>query len=467
MRSVAIIGGGITGLTAAFRLREAGVPVTVYEGSNRTGGVIQSVRRDGFLAESGPNTILETSPKIPNLVEDLNLVSRRMHSDPAAETRYLVRYGRPIPLSATPLGFLGTPMFSIGAKLRLLREPFIKAAPADEEESVEKFVLRRLGREFLDYAINPMIGGIYAGDPAKISVKHGFPKLYALEQKYHSLIKGQIKGARERKRRPEVSKQNAAKFSFDEGLQVLTDELRSKLGESVRPNTKVTEVRRAADGWQVVGNDFAEEHAAVLYAGTAHGLARLKFPGAPALNLDALQQINYPPVASVVLGFRRQDVGHPCQGFGMLIPQVEGFNILGTIFSSALFPNRAPAGHVLLTSYLGGARNPVLAQNDEAKLIELTLGDLRRLLGVTGKPVFSHTFVFPEAIPQYNVGYGKYKDLMADAEQKCPGIFLAGQFRNGISLGDCIVAGHDVAARIQSHLSARTAEPMAAATTRA
>ena len=213
MRPVAIIGGGVTGLTAAFRLREAGVPVTVYEGSNRVGGVIQSVRRDGFLAECGPNTILETSPKVPDLVEDLKLINRRMHSDPSAETRYLVRYGRPIPLPATPLGFFGTPMFSIGAKLRLLREPFIKAASPDDEESVEKFVLRRLGREFLDYAINPMVSGIYAGDPAKLSVKHGFPKCMPRSNKniiHSSRDKSRARGNVNAGRKP----QNKTRQSF-------------------------------------------------------------------------------------------------------------------------------------------------------------------------------------------------------------------------------------------------------------
>jgi protoporphyrinogen/coproporphyrinogen III oxidase len=190
MNSVAIIGGGITGLTAAFRLQQRGVAVTVYEGGERVGGVIQSVRRDGFLAECGPNTILETSPKIPELVRDLGLEGRRMFSDPAAENRYLVRGGKMRKLPGSLSQFLATPLFSTSAKLRLLAEPFIGRVAADREESVAEFVRRRLGPEFLDYAIDPLVGGIYAGDPSRLSVRQAFPKLHALELKYRSLIAG-------------------------------------------------------------------------------------------------------------------------------------------------------------------------------------------------------------------------------------------------------------------------------------
>jgi len=167
----------------------------------------------------------------------------------------------------------------------------------------------------------------------------------------------------------------------------------------------------------------------------------------------AFAEIRYPPVASVVLGFRRQDVAHPCQGFGMLIPKVEGFKILGTIFSSSLFPNRAPAGHLTLTSYVGGERQPDLALRPAEKLIELTLADLRTLLGVRGPPVFTQTAVHPRAIPQYNVGYGRYRDLMTNLETQMPGLLFAGQYRDGVSLGDSMVSGCNIAARVEKSLS--------------
>jgi protoporphyrinogen/coproporphyrinogen III oxidase len=452
MNSVAIIGAGITGLTLAFRLRQRGVPVTIYEAGDRVGGVIQSVRRDGYLAEFGPNSILETSPRIASLISDLGLNDRRLYSDPGAENRYLVRYRRPILMSPSPLKFFATPLFSWNAKLRLLREPFVPPSPPDIEENLADFVVRRLGQEFLDYAINPLVAGIYAGDPARLSVKHGFPKLHALEQQYGSLIKGQFFGAKERKRRGEVSKQEAKKISFDHGLQVLPDTLGAQLAGVIRFGATVRRIEQTPAGWSLRvslgGQEHQLEHAAVAWTAPVHTMAEFRFATAPGLDVSLLQQINYPPVASIVLGFRRDEVAHPLDGFGMLIPQAEGFRILGTLFSSSLFPNRAPAGHVTLTSYVGGARAPSLAQHPAEDVVAMTVEDLRTILGVTGRPTFQHVVFYPKAIPQYEVGYGRFKDLMNSIEAKAPGMFFAGHFRDGISLGDSILSAHEAADRI-------------------
>ncbi|MBU6400168.1 MAG: protoporphyrinogen oxidase [Verrucomicrobia bacterium] len=495
MKSVAVIGAGITGLSAAFSLQRQGVPVTVYEASGRVGGVIRSLRQDGYLAEFGPNTILETSPKITKLVRDAGLESRRLDPDPRAAARYVVRYRRPIPMPSAPLGFLTTELFTVRAKLAVLREPFVPPRRDGQEESVADFVIRRLGQEFLEHAIDALVAGVYAGDPHKLSVPQAFPKLGQLEARYGSLIKGQILGARERKRRGEVAKDRAPKFSFDEGLQVLPDTLRARLGDAVRLNTSVTKLCRTAEGWTVAGRadgrELRTEHRGVVYAGTAFKLAELELcveaekdpwiagstghgaltaepnRGEPApgsggttaprgkrLDLSAFSEIRYPPVASVVLGFRREDVAHPCAGFGMLIPKVEGFKILGTIFSSSLFPNRAPAGHLTLTSYIGGERYPELASLPPDQLCALTTEDLRVLLGVRGQPTFRHCVFYPRAIPQYNLGYGRYRQRMAELETAAPGLFLAGHYRDGISLSDSIVSGCHVAERVAEFLKA-------------
>ncbi len=451
---VAIIGGGITGLTAAFQLQQKNIPVTLYEAGDRVGGAIQSVRRDGYLAEFGPNTILETSPKVAALVEDLGLAGRRLYSHPAAKNRYLVRGKRLRKMPGSPLGFILTPLFSPAAKLRLLLEPFILPGDQTREESVAEFVRRRLGAEFLDRAIDALVGGIYAGDPQKLSVQQAFPKLYALEQKYGSLIKGQVLGARERKDRDEVAKPNAKKFSFDEGLQVLPDTLRAKMTRDVRLLSPVTKLTENGDGWSVSsGMNEIAEHSAIVYAAPAFGLSKIEIQSRRSIDLAALADIRYPPVASVVLGFRREDVAHPLDGFGMLVPRGEGFRILGTIFSSSLFPNRAPAGCVTLTSYLGGARSPELAQRSEEELFEITLEDLRVLLGVTGQLTFKHHVTFPKAIPQYNIGYARFKRLMSAAELNAPGLFFAGHYREGISVSDCIVSGQEAAERVASYLA--------------
>jgi oxygen-dependent protoporphyrinogen oxidase len=452
MKTVAIIGAGITGLTAAFYLKRKGIPVTVYEAGGRVGGVIQSIRKAGFLAEFGPNTILETSPKITQLVHDAGLESRKLATDPKAEARYVVRGRKPVAMPSSQLGIFTSELLSAKAKFALVREPFLPPRRDGVEESVAEFVVRRLNQEFLDRMVDALVAGIYAGDPYKLSVQQALPRLKALEDKYGSLIKGQIRGARERKKSGEVARDRASKFSFDEGLQVLPDALAAQLGESVKLNSPVTKLVRAGNGWRMLTSAGETEHSAVIYCGAAHKLPELKMESPSPVDFSAFAGIHYPPVTSVVLGFRREDVAHSCAGFGMLIPRIEGFKILGTIFSSALFPNRAPAGHVLLSIYVGGERQPELASLPPEKLVELVCEDLRALLGVRGRPVFTHQHFWPRAIPQYNVGYGKFKELMNDIEAKAAGFFLAGHYRDGVSLGDSIVSGCNAVSRVEDFL---------------
>ncbi len=449
VKSVAIIGAGITGLTLAFYLKRQGIPVALYEASGRVGGVIGSIRRDGFLAESGPNTLLETTPQIAQLIRDAGIESRKLPPDSKSEARYVVRYQRTVEMPATVPGFLTTNLFSLKGKLAFMREPFIKPRRDGVEESIGQFVLRRFSREFLDQAIDALVSGIYAGDPAKLSLTHAFPKLKALEDTYGSMIRGQVFGARARKKSGEIAKDRAPKYSFDEGLQVLPDALAAKLGENIHLDSPVTQLTQTPQGWQVeCSGEIGAVHDLVVYCGTAYKLADLKIMAPKLLDLTAFSEIRHPPVSSVVLGFRRSDVAHPCNGFGMLIPKIEGFKILGTIFSSSLFPNRAPEGCITLTSYVGGERAPELARLPEAELVECVLSDLRKLLGVRGKPIFIHTTFWPKAIPQYNVGFGKYRDQFSEIEKKTQGLFFAGHFRDGVSLSDSIMAAIKMAARI-------------------
>jgi oxygen-dependent protoporphyrinogen oxidase len=440
LRRVAVLGGGITGLTAAWRLHRAGWLPVVFEQSARVGGVIGEAGGSGWLHELGPNSILEGSAEVAAVVEEAGLTGRRLYASETAKRRYIVRGGRPVAMPASPFGFLRSDLFSWRAKFGLLAEPFRRRGRGDVDETVADFVLRRLGKEFLDYAVDPFVAGVYAGDPGGLSVGHGFPKLYRLEQEYGSLILGAI-----RRRNPSGGPAGRL-FSFPNGLQELPVALANGLGEAVRTGHAVQGVRRIEDGWQVdfeaAGGRRSENFSAVVCALPADALAELEFGNVPAgARLSILRDIVHPPVASVFTGYRRSDVLHPLDGFGLLVPRVEQGRILGTLFSSTLFPGRAPDGFVGLTSFVGGMRQPELAASDDPELTASVTAELRRYLGARGTPVFTHVQRWPRAIPQYAPGYQRFKDAIAAAENSAPGLFIGGNCRDGISLANCIESG--------------------------
>lgn len=440
MKKVAIIGAGITGLTAAFELQQKGVDCTVFEASDRVGGCIKTVREDGFLVECGPNSLLDTHPHLGKLIARLGIEGNKLPANTAAHNRFIVRDGKPIALPVSPPSFFSSNAFSARAKLRLLREPFIKSK-SNEQESLADFVLRRLGREFLDYAINPFVGGVYAGDPAQLSTCHAFPKLYALEQEYGSLIKGAIKGAKKRKKRAETASKDARMFTFDDGMEVLPKQLAEKLGDAVKLNHPVSGFQPLGNGKWLINH---EEYSDILLAIPAHALTQLIAP----FDMDLFEEIYYPPVTSLSLGFNENQFVHRLNGFGMLIPKVENRYALGALFPSSIFPERAPLGMALLTVFVGGSMAPEKALQDEDEILANVLKDLEDLLGLTGEPEYKRISVWPQAIPQYVVGYERFLDRMKQIETDHPGIHFAGHYRDGISVANSILSGINVAERI-------------------
>jgi oxygen-dependent protoporphyrinogen oxidase len=451
MTDVAIIGGGISGLSAAWQLSQSGIPFTLYEGSGRLGGMIGTEIRDGYLLERGPSTLLATSPQVTALVTALGLNGRIVVPSPAAKRRYIVKRGELLPLPQSVLDALATPLLSKAGKLRVLVEPFVSASRAPEEESLAHFVNRRLGTQVLDYFVNPFVAGVYAGDPERLSVEHAFPKLFRLEQEYGSLIKGAVLGARKRARTAEKSKVNARMLSFDAGMQVLIDALAERLYRSIRVRQAAVAVERKSAAWQIT---FAEgrpvEHNAVLLCAPAHSIGRWLSSDIP--ELMCLRDIRYPPIVRVVLGFKRDQVGHPLDGFGALIPAREPFKSLGVFFSSSVFESRAPDGHVSLTVFVGGARRPELCESDGQRAFDVAVADTRRLLGIKGDPVFQDVSFIPRSIPQYELGYAEIKRSMDLLEQKSPGLFHAGNYRDGISVADAILSGLNASDRIAGFL---------------
>jgi oxygen-dependent protoporphyrinogen oxidase len=425
----------------------------VFEKSSRVGGAIGTARCDGWLHELGPNSLLENSADVARFIDDLGLGSRRLYAAGAAGKRYIVRDGRPVAMPTSPASFVTTSLFSPRAKLKLLGEPFRRRSAPDAEESVADFVVRRLGAEFLDYAVNPFVGGVYAGDPRRLSVRHGFPKLHALEQEHGSLIRGALA------RRNTSGGPKGRMFSFPNGMEELPLALARELSGAVRLRARILAVRPRGHYWEIVSDAGGiVEHqvfSAVVLALPADALADLPFEGvAPSARLNGLHAIEHPPVTSVFLGFRREDVAHPLDGFGMLVPEVEQGSILGTLFSSTLFPERAPEGHVALTSFVGGTRQPDLALLDDDALVDLVRGELSRLLGVRRDPVYVHLKRWRRAIPQYTLGFGRHKAALAAFERQAPGLFVGGNARDGISLANCIESGRRLASAAGGHVSA-------------
>lgn len=451
-----VVGGGITGLVAAHALAQRGVAVALCEARDEVGGAIRTHRSDGWLAEVGPNTLLLRDHSLDPLFATLGLAERLVVAHPTAAQRFVVRGGRPLPLPTSPWQAVTTPLFSLPGKLRVLLEPFVPRNRTAPDETLDSFARRRVGQEFLDWAVNPFVGGVYACAPERLVVRHALPRLWRLEQEHGSLVAGSIALMRQRRRERRTSGTSPAKprlVSFRDGLAELPRALAAALApEAVHTGTRIESAERALGRWRVrgcsardSGQPFVGEYDAVVWATDAAALAALHVDGAPPL--ASVAAMPYSPVASVALGFPRENVAHPLDGFGFLVPQKEGRNILGTLFSSALFPDRAPPGHVLLTTFVGG-RQPELAALPDRELVELVQDELGRLLGVRGAPVFRHVAYWPRAIPQYGPCFGTHRAAIEAFETANPGLFVAGHARDGVSLPDCIAAGLKVADRV-------------------
>lgn len=445
---IAIIGGGITGLTAAYRLARQGRPFRLFEAASRLGGNIRSERHDGWLLEAGPNS-LQLTPAVSQLLVELGLSPLTASTE--AKNRYIVRKGRPVPAPASPSEFLKSPLFSVTAKLRLLGDLIQRPRKRSDDVSLATFVADHLGSELVDYGLRPFVSGVYAGDAQKLSARHSFPSLWDAERTHGSLIRAQLAAARTKRTRGEPTGP-APIVSFPDGLETLPHVLATRLpAGSVELNARVTDLVPGKPWklrWERPGlATQTETFSAVILALPAAALAALPIGQMGERPLAGLADIEYPPVSSFFLGYKRDQITHALDGFGMLVPPLEHRVALGVLFNSTLFPGRAPAGHVALTVMTGGALRPDLARLEDGPLLTLVRNDLAGLLGVRGDPVFVRRNVWPRAIPQYNLGYERFLDLIARTESAYPGLLIGGHVRDGISVPNCLAAGERLAAR--------------------
>jgi oxygen-dependent protoporphyrinogen oxidase len=424
-----VVGGGISGLTAAFHLARAGRRVAVLEAAERVGGAIQTYDDGAWRFEMGPNTVLENDESVGRLIRESGLDGGKITAAPSARRRYLYKGGRLVPLPGGPRGLVTTPLFSPAAKLRLLCEPWIGKAPEGVEETIAQFVRRRLGQPFLDYAVGPFVSGVYAGDPERLSVRWAVPKIHGLEQQHGSLIRGAL--ARRKGPAP-----GGAMISFRAGLEELPRRLAREIGD-VRTGVVCQTVARVEGGFRIETSAGPVEADRAVLAVPADAAAHL-LDAATAGASRLLGEIPYAPVVILCLGWRREAVGHPLAGFGFLAPRREGTRVLGCLFPSEIFPGRAPGGHAALAAFAGGRTDPEIVGWDDERIAATLLGELRGPLGLQGEPAFRLIRRWPRAIPQYEVGHGRFVERAREIELALPGLRLGGNFLGGVSVPDCI-----------------------------
>lgn len=436
-KKIAVVGAGITGLVTAYILQQNGIKTDIFERRSEPGGAIKTEKQNGWQYEYGPNTLLLKDREVADFLQRLQLSEQMITANPTASKRFIIKDGAPVPLPSSLVEAVKTPLFSLGSKLRILGEPFIRKTQ-DPDETVASFVKRRLGKEVLDYAINPFVAGIFASNPEDLAVRHAFPLMYNMEQKYGSLVQGTIFGRKERKAKGRIER---SLISFKDGLQTLPNTLAKKL-TNVFLNSEVSGIRRSGDNeWTLTsGEEIKGPYSDVVVNVPPHKWDDGLLPESDNF-FKQMGTVEYPPLSVIIAGYRKEDIAHPLDGFGFLVPEAENRSILGALFSSTLFPGRSPDDSHLLTVFIGGGRDPEAAGLPSEELFKRVEKELFELIGLTGEPMFRDHIYWPNAIPTYHPGYDDVLEAFNRLEKDNPGLHLAGNFRGGVSVPDCIKNG--------------------------
>jgi protoporphyrinogen/coproporphyrinogen III oxidase len=436
---VAIIGGGISGLACAARLYLSGIPFILLEESDHFGGLIQTEEENGFLFEFGPQGVLLTSG-LRQLAETAHVAEDLLQANPRAP-RFIYKSGRLVPAPLSPPSLLKSPLLRTSTKWRLLTEPLRLSRPPDDDESIASFTRRKFGESLLENLVGPFVSGIYAGDPELLSLRAAFPQIHKWESQSGSVLRGMIKQGRSRSK---PAPDRPTLHSFKRGIGSFLNALASKFGacahtgvavESIDPirSTSSSFIIRATQS----GRAELIEARGVIVATNPTSASRLLAPTSLKFQ-SLLDAVPFAPVAVVATGYRSTAVAHSLEGFGFLVPRKEGLRVLGTVFNSSLFPGRAPEGHVLLTSFAGGATNPALCDWPEDRIATAIHEDLARILQISETPVIQRVRVYPRALPQYNLGHTRTVAALEETCREFPGIYLAGNYLEGPSTGACV-----------------------------
>lgn len=468
MKKVIIVGGGISGLATAWLLREkakkAGteLEITLIEKENRLGGKIWSIKADGYLCEWGPNGFLDNKPQTLDLCRDLKVEPQLLRSNDNARKRFIYSEGVLHRLPENGSSFFKSKLISWPGKLRLALEPtpFVAKAPQGIDETLADFGRRRLGNEALQKLIAPMVSGIFAGDPETMSLESCFPRIAELEREYGGLVMAMMKLAKKKKQDIAEGKTVASAAgpggiltSFREGLQTLTEIIKEQLGNEVAVVGE--EVVRVSKGSSVpfrVQTASRELDADVVVLATPAYVTAQLLSGVDAATTETLNQIPYATMTVVCFGYESERIHHDLNGFGYLIPKAEGMNILGTLWDSSIFENRAPEGKVLLRSMMGGACFPEYINLSDGEVERRVRDSLKKIMGIDAAPEFVRIFRHEKAIPQYTVGHGKRLRALAERASSYKGLFLTGNSYRGIGLNDCVAAANRGAEEVMEHL---------------
>ena len=475
---IVIVGGGISGLAAAHRLQERAVesrrPLEIFllEASARTGGIIHTHRRDGFTLEGGPDSFISEKPEAIRLAERIGIADRLIETTPEHRRSFIVRGGR---LHAVPEGFqllaptrfwpfLTSGIFSWRGKARMALDVVLPrrtgaAANGSDDESLAHFVRRRLGREALERMAQPMVGGIYTADPERLSLRATMPRFLEMERTSRSLIRGMWR-ARRKQSAAEQQGTSGARYSlflsFDEGMQVLSDRLAKVLSPgTIRLNAKVDSLGfdRTSERWRLsLSSGEVMECDAVCLALPADATAHLLRATAAQIATE-LEAIPYASTATINLAYRRADIPHPLDGFGFVVPLIEGRKTLACTFSSVKFAGRAPEDCALLRAFVGGALQPEMFALDEEMMVAAVRDDLRALLGIEKPPLFSLVEKWPRSMAQYHLGHIERVGRIEESLRAFPTLKLAGNAYRGAGIPDCIRSGERAADEILASFS--------------
>ncbi len=448
---VAVVGGGISGLALAYDLKRYGRRIAVLERRALTGGNAVSERIGGFLMEHGPTTVNTTVKAAADFSRDLGLDREQCGLGADARRRYLVKQGALRGLPANPLGIFTSSYLSLRARLRLLAEvgiPRRQDTGTPGEETVAQFCTRRFGREFTERVVDPFVGGVYAGCAAELSASAVFPKLIDMERRFGSLTRGALHLRRAEDRLP-----GGRLCSWRTGIGALPKALSTDLGGVLHTGVVARRIQPVAGGFMIDAGSSGRFKARAVVLATQPRVAAQLLENVDQDAAEAAGRISAPPLAVVFFGYRRNQVEHSLDGFGFLTPASEGRAVTGALFSSTMFPGRAPDGSVAITGYFGGARAPHLGAQAPETLVDLAREEFRDLLGARGEPLVARVRHWPLGLPQYGLGHGEVTATLDELGHRVPGLFVVGNYLRGVSTADCLGVARETAKRVDKFIA--------------